>query len=85
MEYTLMNEYQTPLNEETLKRYENIKKISIEKNCTIGNIVIAAMVSNRDFDTFPIIGCKTAEQLKDSMAGSGILLSEDEMNFIFNR
>ena len=68
-----------------MKRYENIKKISIERNCTIGNIVIAAMVSNRDFDTFPIIGCKTKEQLKDSMGGSEILLTENEMDFIFNR
>lgn len=77
--------YSRYLNEETLKRYENIKKISKERNCTIGNIVIAAMVSNRDFDTFPIVGCKTVEQLKDSMGGSEIQLSEKEMDFIFNR
>jgi len=77
--------YARYFNEETLKRYERMKKISGDRNCSIGNIVIAVMVSNRDFVTFPIIGCKTPAQLKDSMGGGEIVLSKEETDYIFDK
>ena len=72
-------------NAETLSRFENLKKIADEKNCSINSIAVAALTNNYDFDTIPIIGCKNINQLDDSLSASDIILSEEEVNFIFNR
>lgn len=72
-------------NEETIKRFEKLNKISKEHNCSIGAGVIAALCNNYDFDTIPIVGCKNTKQLKDSLSGGNIVFSREEMNFIYGR
>ncbi len=74
--------YTRYFNDETLKRFERLKKIKEERGCTMGNIVIAALCNNYDFDTIPIIGCKTTAQLKDSLKGGDIVLTRQELDFI---
>ena len=71
-------------NERTVEIFEKLKKISEKYNCTIGNAVIASLVNNRDFDTIPIIGCKNIAQLEDSLGGADMMLSDDDMKFIFS-
>jgi len=71
------------LNEETLKRYERLKRLSKEHECSIGSMVIATLISNTDFLTLPIIGCKTEEQLKDSLCGANVILSQSELNYVY--
>lgn len=72
-------------NSETVSRFENLKKIAEEKNCSINSIAVSALINNYDFDTVPIIGCKNINQLNDSLSASDIILSKEEVDFIFNR
>lgn len=70
-------------NERTVEIFGKLKKISEKYNCTIGNAVVASLVNNRDFDTIPIIGCKNISQLEDSLSGADMVLSGEDMKFIF--
>lgn len=73
------------LNNETLKRYDNLVEISKEHNCTIGNAVIAALINNYDFATLPIIGSKNIPHLKEALGGGDIVLTKEEVDYVFNR
>lgn len=75
--------YDRYLNAKTIHRYERLDKISREHNCSMGAIVLAALYNNYDFDTIPIIGCKTMEHLKDSLSDSDLMLTQEEMNYIW--
>lgn len=70
-------------NEETLKRYKRIKKLSEIHQCSIGAMGVAAMIHIPDFTTLPIVGCKTEEQLKDSLGGGTISITRKELEYIF--
>lgn len=77
--------YDRYYNTETIKRFENLKALYSEKNCSINSLSLAALINNSDFDTIPIVGCKSIEQLKDSLSASDIILTKSEIDFIFNR
>ncbi|MBR5152303.1 MAG: aldo/keto reductase [Clostridia bacterium] len=69
-------------NEKTVETYTQLKRLAEEKECSIGAMVIAALANQYDFDTFPIVGCKTVEQLYDSLSGADIVLTEEEWRTI---
>lgn len=77
--------YSRYYNAETLKRFENLKALYPQKNCSINSLALAALINRNDFDTIPIIGCKSVDQLKDSLSASDIILTKSETDFIFNR
>lgn len=74
--------YTRYFNDETIKRFERLKRIKEKLGCTMGNIVIATICNNYDFTAIPIIGCKNEEQLKDSLKGGDISLTREELDFI---
>lgn len=73
------------LSDINLKIFENIKTVAENHNATIGEAVIAALIYNGAFQTIPIIGCKNLTQLKDSMNGADVNLSQEECDFILLR
>lgn len=68
---------------ENLEKVEFMKELSEKYNCSVGAIVCGAMCSIREFDVFPVIGGSRVSQIEDSMSGSDVVLSEEELKKIF--
>ena len=51
---------------ENLNIYKNLLKITEKLDMSITEIVLSYLIS-QDIDTIPIVGCRTIEQLKDSL------------------
>ena len=64
---------------ENLKKLEMIKELSKKYDCSIAAIVCGALCSLQSPDVFPIIGGSRIEQIEDSMKGSDIVLSPEEL------
>lgn len=58
------------LSDRNLKIFEDISKLCKECGYELGSFVAGALTANTDFPTFAIVGCKTDEQLAQSMAGA---------------
>lgn len=71
------------LNDETIRRCQYLKQLSEAHQCTMGSMVVAVMTNQPDFSVLPIIGCKTVEQLTDSLRGAEITLSPEEVRSVF--
>jgi len=80
------------LSEKAKKRYlckENLEKVEIMKHlsqkykCSVGAIVCGAMCSINCPDTFPVIGGSKISQIEDSMSGSDVVLTYEELKMIF--
>ena len=67
--------------DENVRRYEIIKELAEEKNCSVGAAVCGIMCSMENI--FPIIGCSNVCQLADSMTGAEIKFTDIEINKIF--
>lgn len=68
---------------ENLSRLEFVKKYAKKYDTSVASIVCAALASINNPDVFPIIGCSTPEQIVDSMKGSDIILTRDELEKLF--
>lgn len=73
------------LSDENVGIYENAKTIAQRHGVSVGEVAISALISNNKFQTFPIIGCKNPEQLRDTMNGGDLVLSQEECEFIMQR
>ncbi len=71
------------LNEKTLARYERIKEIAEKYERTVGEVSLSALVSNSDFDTVAIVGCKNLAQLEDSLGAWGFKMNDEDVKYIF--
>ncbi len=69
-------------SEENMKIYDNIRSVADTNGISVGEAVIAALVNNTHFQTVPIIGCKNTVQLKESLNGVDVKLSQKECDFI---
>ena len=69
--------------EENLRRFDALKAIAAEHGAPIAAVVCAALCSITDFGVFPIIGGKNPEQIKESLYGGSLALSEFELRQIF--
>ncbi len=67
------------LNPQSLKRYEKIRQIAEKTGRSVGEIAIGVISNNPNFPTIPIVGCKNILQLKESMNGSCVELSADDL------
>lgn len=68
---------------ENLDKTEFMKELSKKYNCSVGAVVCGAMCCINRPDTFPVIGGSRISQIVDSMSGSDLLLSENELKIIF--
>ncbi len=71
--------YERYFSETNLKRFKVIKALSEKYSVSVAEIVIALLVSNEDFQTIPIVGCKNSAHLQSSVAGTDIKLTQEEV------
>ncbi len=69
---------------ENLAMYEKLNALSREYGISLSAAVVSVLTSNTDFDTAAIVGCKTLEQLRDTMTGSDVVLPYDEIKQLLN-
>ncbi len=70
------------LCEENVTRYQKVKKIAENYNISVGAVSILYLLSNKDFNTFPVIGCKTVSQLEDTLDTKDIILTPEDIYFL---
>ncbi|MBR2471148.1 MAG: aldo/keto reductase, partial [Clostridia bacterium] len=46
------------------------------------NAIALSYLYSRPFTSVPVVGCSNVNQLKDSLAATDMLLSEDEINYL---
>ena len=71
--------YERYFSETNLKRFKVIKALSEKYSVSVAEIVIALLVSNEDFQTIPIVGCKNSAHLNSSVAGTNVKLTQEEV------
>ncbi|MCB0140172.1 MAG: aldo/keto reductase, partial [Caldilineaceae bacterium] len=69
------------LNEVNLRRFQRVQKLVAERNAAPSQIALAYLLG-QPFPTFPVIGCRTIDQLQDSMAAIAIRLTQDEITWL---
>jgi len=69
------------LYSENVEKYRRAKTLADKYDVSISGIVLAYL-TGMPFVTIPVVGCKTGEQLADSMSGGDLHLSPDEMAFL---
>lgn len=70
------------LSEENLQRFERVKKIASEHGISCGEAALAALISNTDFETVAIVGCKNTAQLTESLSAAEANISQAEIDYI---
>lgn len=78
MKPDLLNHF--PL-EANLARYERIQKVMQDTNLTLTQVVLGWLLS-QPFLTIPIVGCKTVQQVKDSLTAAGVRLQPNQLEWI---
>jgi len=68
-------------NETNFKILEKVKYLAKQKNRSPNQIALAYLL-NQDFIVFPIIGCRTEEQIKEACLSVDIKLSKGELNYL---
>ncbi len=70
------------LSEENRKRYLRIKDVADNRSAGVGQVALAALIYNPDFETFPIVGCKNLSQLDDTLKSAEVVLNREEIEYI---
>jgi len=68
-------------NDENLRRFERCKHLALEMGRPITHIVLGYLMS-APFTTIPIIGCRTVEQLSESVGAADLVLTPDAMQYL---
>lgn len=69
------------LNEINLRRFERVQTLAERYNATPSQIALAYLMA-QPFPTFPVIGCRSLEQLKDSMGALEVQLEQEEVRWL---
>jgi aryl-alcohol dehydrogenase-like predicted oxidoreductase len=64
-----------------IQRMERILKLAREMSCTVTEIALAYLISH-DFPTFPIVGCRSVDQLMESMKAGDLVLDAERMDYL---
>lgn len=68
-------------NQENVNRLERIKKLSADLSVSVSEMVLGYLTA-QPFTTIPIVGCKTGEQLKESLKAGDLKLSGEEIEYL---
>lgn len=68
--------------DENLRRYDEIRKLSLELDRPVSQIALAAILCDTELEIIPIIGGKTPEQIADSMKSLEIKLTKNQFSQI---
>lgn len=66
---------------ENARRAERVDRLAVETGLSISDIVLGYLLS-QPFPVFPILGCRTEAQLRDSMRADGRLLTPTQLVFL---
>ena len=72
-------------NAENEVRFEKVMQLSQKYGCSVAGIIVAALCSNPEFRTIPILGCINANQLRTSVEGTDLILEEDDVRTLLQR
>ncbi|WP_159881818.1 aldo/keto reductase [Paenibacillus puerhi] len=67
--------------EENARRYERAKRLAEELSRPVSQIALAYMLA-QPIQTFPIVGCRTDEQLSDSLQAADIRLKPTQIAYL---
>ncbi len=72
-------------NAKSREQFYKVKDMCKKYDCSVGALIVSALSSNPYFNTIPIIGCMTKEQIDDSMAGLTIKMSDEDIKSLILR
>jgi len=64
-----------------IHRMERILRLAREMSCSVTEIALAYLISH-GFPTFPIVGCRSVEQLMESMKAGDLVLNAEQVDFL---
>ena len=56
--------------------------ISDNHSAGVGQVALAALIYNPDFETFSIVGCNNLSQLDDTLKSAEVVLNREEIEYI---
>jgi aryl-alcohol dehydrogenase-like predicted oxidoreductase len=62
-------------------RFERIERLRTETGLSLTQIVLGYLLS-QPFASIPIVGCRTEEQLRDSLSAAGVRLDPDQLRYL---
>lgn len=62
-------------------RLERLRKLSAETGLSITAIVLGYLMA-QPFATLPVFGCRTMEQLEDTLAAADVILTEEQVAYL---
>lgn len=68
-------------NDQNLEKYKRVLKLANELSVSITEIALSYLIS-QPFQTFPVIGSRTVQQLEDSMKAGDLILSREQIAFL---
>jgi len=68
-------------NETNAGRWPRVKKLA-EKHQVPASHIVLSYLTSQPFVTIPIVGCRTIEQLQDSIVAVDLVLTPDDLSFL---
>ena len=78
MDPNLRGMYQVEANRE---RFERIKRLAADSGLSPTQVVLSYLLS-QPFASVPIVGCRTVEQLNDSLTAAGVRLEAEQVRYL---
>lgn len=63
------------------EKFERTRQLASELSCTVTQIALRYLI-DQPFTTLPIIGCRTQEQLEDSLSAEDIQLTPEQLAYL---
>ncbi|UVI28338.1 aldo/keto reductase [Paenibacillus spongiae] len=63
------------------ERYERAKKLASELSCSVTQVALRYLI-DQPFTTLPIVGCRTPEQLQESLSAEDIRLTPEQLAYL---
>jgi aryl-alcohol dehydrogenase-like predicted oxidoreductase len=70
-------------DEENRRRFERIKQVTARSGLSVTEVVLGYLQA-QPFPTIPIVGCRTVEQLQDSLQATEIKLDAGQVKYLEN-
>jgi aryl-alcohol dehydrogenase-like predicted oxidoreductase len=67
--------------EENFNRLERAERLAQELGCTPNQVALAYLIA-QPFPVFPVIFCRTIEQLRDSCGAAHVKLTEEQVRYL---
>jgi len=78
MDPSLRGMYQVEANQ---GRFERVKRLAADSGWSVTQVVLGYVLS-QPFTTVPIVGCRTVEQLRDSLMAGDVRLDADQVRYL---